>query len=62
MEYHTVFDFAEVGYKSWPFPAAGLVFVAIGGILVLLRRRLQGWSGRPSRFRGLRGFKWVLLR
>ncbi|MEW1780679.1 hypothetical protein AB0305_00625 [Arthrobacter sp. NPDC080086] len=44
MEYRTVFDVAEVGYKAWTFPAFGLIFVAIGGVLVAYRKRLPGWS------------------
>jgi len=59
MEYRTVFDFAEFGYKSWRFPASGLVFVAIGAILVLFRRRLRGWYGRPSRFSGVFPFLFL---
>lgn len=46
--YRTVFDIATAGYKSWSFPAFGLIFVAIGVLLVVNRRNLPGtWSRRP---------------
>ena len=48
MNYHTVFDIAAAGFKSWSFPAFGLIFVAIGAILFVRRRSLPGrWSERP---------------
>jgi hypothetical protein len=31
--YQTVFDVTMVGFKSWKFPAVGLIFVAIGLVL-----------------------------
>jgi hypothetical protein len=37
--YRTVFDITEVGYKSWSFPAFGLIFVFIGLLLPFLNRR-----------------------
>jgi len=46
MEYQTVFDIAEVGYKSWNFPAFGLILVAAGGVLVARRKSLSGWWSR----------------
>jgi hypothetical protein len=48
MEYRTVFDIATAGYKGWSFPAFGMLFVAIGAVLVANRRRLRGpWSRIP---------------
>ena len=48
MNYHTVFDVANAGYKSWSFPAFGLIFVAIGAGLFIRRRNLPvRWSARP---------------
>ena len=52
MEYRTVFDVAEAGYKAWTFPAFGLIFVAIGGVLVAYRKRLPVWSKWPFRSSG----------
>ena len=48
MEYRTVFDIATAGYKSWDFPAFGLIFVAVGVVLVAGRKSLPGWwASRP---------------
>ena len=49
MEYRTVFDIATAGYKSWDFPAFGLLFITIGAILVANRTSLPGWWGRSPR-------------
>lgn len=40
MQYKTVFDIADAGYKAWTFPAFGLIFVAIGVALVGYRLRM----------------------
>jgi hypothetical protein len=49
MNYRMVFDVAEVGYQSW-FPAAGLLFIAVG----MLARRYRIFpitgTGRIPRF------------
>jgi len=48
VNYHTVFDITTAGYKSWSFPAFGLIFVALSIGLVFWRRRIAGlWSRRP---------------
>ena len=40
-----MFDIAEAGYKSWYFPALGLVLAAGSGVLLLLRRSIPGpWT------------------
>jgi hypothetical protein len=39
MHYHTVFDLSEAGYKSASFPAFGLIFVALGAIMLAWHRR-----------------------
>lgn len=61
MEYVTVFDIAETGYRTWPVPALGLIFVAIGVVQVFFRDRLpSGWRGKEStRFN--RVFSWCWL-
>jgi hypothetical protein len=67
MEYRTVFDIVKVGYKSWWFPAAGLILVAVGAGLVLLGPRSPSWSKRPGWNRaiafGFLGFAvfWTLV-
>jgi hypothetical protein len=43
MEYQTVFDIAIEGYKSWSFPATGLLWVAGGVVAIVLRKRYPGW-------------------
>lgn len=48
MNYRVVFDIASAGYKSWTFPAFGLMFIAVGIVLVLARKNLPGaWARRP---------------
>jgi hypothetical protein len=53
MEYRVAVDIAEAGYKNWSFPAFGLIFVVIGGVLVLTRNHwpdllwTSWWSKHP---------------
>jgi hypothetical protein len=49
VNYRTVFDIADAGYKSWTFPAFGLIFVGIGVVLVVVRKHLPGWWGKHPR-------------
>jgi hypothetical protein len=44
--YVTVFDVADAGYKSAGFPAFGLIFVVLGILLVVFRRKLPRWNTR----------------
>ena len=46
MEYRTVFDIATAGYKSWHFPAFGLIFIVVGVLLIANRKNLPGWWGK----------------
>jgi hypothetical protein len=46
--YVVVFDIADVGYKSYFFPAFGLILVAIGVVFLLGRRTIKRWSNRPT--------------
>jgi hypothetical protein len=51
--YRVIFDIASAGYTSWSFPAFGLIFVAVGGVLVAFavwRKALPfpWWSRRPT--------------
>jgi polyferredoxin len=51
--YNVVFDITSAGYRTWSFAAFGLIFVAIGAILVTLavwRKALPfpWWSKRPT--------------
>jgi hypothetical protein len=46
MDYQVVFDITTAGYKSWSFPAHGLIFVALGATLIVIRKRLPGWWRR----------------
>ena len=39
-QYRVVFDFTEKGFQWW-FPAVGLIFVTLGGLLIWLGRRNQ---------------------
>ena len=49
MHYQTVFDIATAGYKSWTFPAFGLIFIAIGVVLVAHRKNLSGMGSKRPR-------------
>jgi hypothetical protein len=49
LDYQVVFDIADAGYKSWTFPAPGLILVAVGAGLVMFRKRLPGWWGKHPR-------------
>ena len=68
MDYRVAFDITAAGYKSWPFPAGGVIFIAVGALLVALRKHLPGPFGRrPAAARiftsGFLGFAvlWTLL-
>lgn len=62
MEYTTVFDVIQSGYRQWPFAAAGLIFVAVGIGLVFFRQRLRGGTHRlfPFVFLGF-AVVWTLV-
>ena len=62
MEYTTVFDVAQSGYRQWPFAAFGLIFVAIGSGKVFFRQRLRRGTHRFFSFAYL-GFaiSWTLV-
>ena len=52
VNYHTALDLAEAGYKSWGFASSGLLFVVLGILFVLGRRRLPGAKAWPFFFLG----------
>ncbi len=49
MEYRLVFDIAEAGFKNWKFSVFGLLFVAVGILLVAFRGEIG--KGRHWIFR-----------
>lgn len=49
MDYQVVFDIASVGFKSWYFPAFGLIPVGTGAALIAVRKKLPGWWGKHPR-------------
>jgi hypothetical protein len=53
VDYHTAFDLANSGYKSWDFAGAGLILVLMGILFVLGRRRLPGAKAGPFVFLGI---------
>ena len=50
MEYRTVFDITESGYRTWFGPAFGLIFVAVGTALVFFRNRLPHPFNKNTRY------------
>lgn len=38
MEYVTIFDITQSGYREWPFAVAGLVVLVFGGLLFFSKR------------------------
>src|SRR5262245_10554228 len=66
MQYRVVFDLAQVGYKSWSFPALGLIFIAIAGLLLILQRGgvIKGTSPLSTAspyFMGLFALLWTVV-
>ena len=59
MEYRTAFDIASAGYKSWPFAAFGLIFIAVGAVMVAARKHLPGWWGKHPRAGSAFAFTWL---
>jgi hypothetical protein len=66
MNFQLVFDADQAGYRQWWFPAFGLIFVAVG-LVMLAYRRMNPSSGRtrwsrvfPYLFTGFAVF-WVSL-
>lgn len=53
MQYKTVFDVVEAGYRYWPFPAVFVGLIVLIICELLLRKILPGW--RLSGFR-----RWML--
>ena len=60
MTYRVAFDIAEAGYKSWSFPAFGLIFVVVGAVLVTFRKNLPGAPGKAHP-RASAAFAWFFL-
>jgi hypothetical protein len=50
MDYRTVFDVTVAGFKSRSFPATGLIFIAIGIVLVAIRGKLTNKRWFPFIF------------
>jgi hypothetical protein len=59
MDYRTVFDLTVTGFKSWTFPAAGVIFIVIGVVLVAARGRLTNRKMFPFVFLGF-AVLWTL--
>ena len=56
MDYKVVFDIADAGFKSWSFPASGLIFVAIGLLMVIFPKDIPGWRGKHPLARNIFSF------
>jgi hypothetical protein len=61
MHFETAFDLVEVGYKSWWFPAFGLIFIPIGIAFLFVPglSRFISWRLLPNRWR--RVSDWLSL-
>ena len=61
MTFKTAFDAASAGYSTWWFPASGLIFVAIGGLLVFAPGLMQPLMrfGPKGKYRTV--FSWFFL-
>src|SRR5436305_816490 len=57
MHYHVVFDVAQSGYRFWWAPAAGLLFIAVGGLLFLCRINTRAFGAAFLAF----AMAWTLL-
>jgi hypothetical protein len=55
----TVFDAAQQGWQVWWFPAFGLIFVAIGALLVFAPGLMQRLLPRGLQGRARRVFSWI---
>jgi hypothetical protein len=61
MVFKTVFDAADHGYSPWPFPIAGLIFVAIGLMLVLAPDAMNRLAPLRMHRRLRTIFSWCVL-
>ncbi len=61
MKYDLLFDVTVSGYRNWTFAAGGLVFVAIGVLLVAIRRHLPAMfpGGRSPRVAAAFAYGWL---
>jgi hypothetical protein len=59
-QYRVVFDLSQKGFEWW-FPAYGLIFIAIGGVFLWLRRILNWPLPRPRRFAVYFGIGFAFL-
>ena len=61
MRYETVFDAAGQPFANWGFPAFGLLFVAIGSVMVFRPRALEVLGGGFSGLSERRIFRWFFF-
>lgn len=59
--YAIVFDLSTAGYKSWSFPAFGLIFITIGSTLVFAPRLMQVLLPGGVQSTSRRIFSWCFL-
>jgi hypothetical protein len=55
----TVFDAAQQRWQAWWFPAFGLIFVALGALLILMPELMQRLLPRGLQGRARYVFSWV---
>jgi len=61
MTFTTVFDAGRQGWQTWWFPAAGLIFVGIGGLLVFTPEPMQRLFPQELQVRARPIFSWFFL-
>jgi len=58
MQYQTVFDITEAGFKSWDFSAFGIIFIVIGILAVLFQDKLP-FNNKHPKFRKIFLYIWL---
>jgi hypothetical protein len=59
--FQIVFDLTRAGYRTWWFPAHGLVFVVIGAIMVFFPKLLDFLYWGFIKGTGRRAFSWIFF-
>lgn len=61
MQFETVFDVTQSGYRDWWLAAGGIIFIFLGGLLVCAPNLMQTVLPQGLQGRARRTFSWFLL-